>query len=461
MVFPSLTFALLFAVTWLVWRGASGRRRTAVLLVASYLFYAGWDPRFVPLLWFSTALDYVVGRRLERERGPGRRRAWLAASLVGNLGVLAAFKYAGGQAFHSPDVFHTYGQIPPGLSFYTFQTLSYTIDIYRGRQTACRRWTDFALFVAFFPQLVAGPVVRARELLPQIRAARTPEPHEIVRGVELFAVGLFKKVVIADHIGLVIDTVYADPGAWSGAALTATGLLFAIQVYCDFSGYSTMARGLGATMGFRLPRNFDYPLLARTPLAFARGWHITMSTWFRDYVFHPLGGSRVGPMRVAFNIVVVWALFGLWHGAAWTFVGWGLYNGVVQALERERRRRGWSWPSVWNGSVGQWLMGPAGWLVNLAIVVGSAHLFRAGSIGDAAVCIVRGLSGASDGRSAPAAWWTALAVLGAAHWASKWWWHEDWLAHRSAPAQVAALAILTTAIVLFAPETRPFIYFQF
>lgn len=461
MLFNSLPFVLLALATFFAWCGSRGTTRLTILLVASYLFYGSWNPLYLPLLLYSTVLDYQVSKWMDRTESAWARRLLLATSLVGNLGVLVYFKYwdfllsnLGLSAAPARlQTFHVYGSIPPGLSFYTFQTLSHTLDVYRRRSPACRSLSAFALYVAFFPQLVAGPILRSHEFLPQLARDRTPSPAEVTQALELFLVGLFKKVVVADNLGLIVDRVYREPWALSGAGVGLVGLFFWAQVYCDFSGYSTMARGLGRLFGYDLPRNFDAPLLATDPLAYRRSWHITMSEWFRDYVFHPLGGTRLGPWRAAFNILLTWGLFGLWHGAAWTFVLWGFYNGAIQAANRERLRRGLLVPAFPGRAV-------AGWLLNLAFCVPSALVFRAASLGQGFGLASR-LFTLAPGVPAPALWWGIAFVLGGLHLLSRRAYREDLLQRLPAWGQVAALAGLTAIVVLGAAGQRPFVYFQF
>lgn len=461
MLFNSVPFVVLLAVTFAAWSYARGRSRRTILLLASYLFYASWNPLYLPLLLFSTGIDYWVALRLERAEKPRHRRLLLWLSLLGNLGVLIYFKYWSfllqnlglGTALPTTQTFHVYGHVPPGLSFYTFQTLSYSIDVYRRRTDACRSFSDFALYVAFFPQLMAGPILRSHEFLPQLALDRTPGPEEVMQAVELFMLGLFKKVVIADNVGLVVDHVFQAPSRWSGPALGLAGLLFYVQLYCDFSGYSTMARGLGRLFGFDLPRNFKAPLLATDPLAFRRSWHVTMSDWFRDYVFHPLGGTRRGPWRVAFNLILVWALFGLWHGAAWTFALWGLYHGVIQAINRERLRRG----LLFADDV---LHRVAGWALTLLLFVPGALAFRSQTAGEGLQIAARFFA-LAPGDPAPLLWWVVVLVLGGLHLAAHRYYHEHLLEAIPYPARVAVLALVTSGVLLGATAQRPFVYFQF
>jgi D-alanyl-lipoteichoic acid acyltransferase DltB (MBOAT superfamily) len=324
------------------------------LLLASYVFYAAWDWRFLGLILFSSLVDFVVGGQLGRSSDPAPRRLLLLTSLVINLGVLGFFKYFGffidsfqgllaRFGYTSPDwTLHII--LPVGISFYTFQSLSYTIDIYRRELEPVRSPVHFLLFVGFFPQLVAGPIERARNLLPQIGRPRTFRPESVTDGLRLVLWGLFKKVVVADSAGWAVQQIIPFPDQYPGSVL-ALGLgLAAFQLYFDFSGYSDIAVGLARMLGFELMRNFRLPLLASSFPDFWRRWHISLTTWFRDYVFQPLLGprSRYSRARAATALMVTFLLTGLWHGAAWGFVVWGGLHGLLYLVFRpiERSVRG-------------------------------------------------------------------------------------------------------------------------
>ncbi|RKY20814.1 MAG: MBOAT family protein [Planctomycetota bacterium] len=323
------------------------RQRWLLLLLASYVFYACWEPAYLILIVASTLVDYACGLGMgaapgDARRSPARRRALLCISLLCNLGLLFTFKYWdffatavhealgwAGVGWDSPtlDVL-----LPVGISFYTFQTLSYTIEVYRGNQRPERHLGIFALYVSYFPQLVAGPIERSVNLLPQLRAETRWCSDRAADGLRLIVCGLVKKVVIADRLALLVDGVYADPSRFDGPMLALATVFFAFQIYCDFSGYSDIAIGSAEILGHRLMKNFERPYFARSVPEFWGRWHISLSTWFRDYLYIPLGGSRVAPWLRWRNILIVFAVSGLWHGASWCFVIWGALHGMYYLL---------------------------------------------------------------------------------------------------------------------------------
>jgi len=342
MLFNSLAFAvflpLVFAAYWLCGRHRV-RLQNLLLLAASYVFYGWWDWRFLSLIVISSAVDYVVGHRLADTDVPRRRKGLLAVSLAVNLGFLGVFKYYDFFAVSLTDLLTTWGLqanphtlrviLPVGISFYTFQTLSYSIDIYRRRLAPSRDPVAFFAFVSFFPQLVAGPIERAANLLPQFRRPRTFDSALAADGLRQILWGLIKKVVIADNAARSVDMIFDDPGAYPPPMILAGIFLFALQIYGDFSGYSDIAIGTARLFGFSLMQNFAFPYFSRDIAEFWRRWHISLSSWFRDYVFIPLGGSRGGKWFSIRNILITFTVSGLWHGANWTFVIWGLLNGLA------------------------------------------------------------------------------------------------------------------------------------
>ncbi len=336
MLFNSLDFAvflpLVFGLYWAAQRFGT-RAQNALVLAASYTFYGWWDARFLGLIAASTLVDYLVGLRLGRERRPPRRRALLWSSLTFNLGLLAVFKYYDWFVDSFAGAFSLFGVevagrgldlvLPVGISFYTFQTLSYSIDVYRGRLAPTRDPVAFAAFVAFFPQLVAGPIERATQLLPQFLRPRRFDAAAATDGLRQILWGLFKKVVVADNCARYVALIFDGYADYSAATLALGAVLFAFQIYGDFSGYSDVAIGTARLFGFDLKQNFRYPYFARDIAEFWRRWHVSLTTWFRDYLYVPLGGSRGGKAATIRNVVIVFLVSGLWHGANWTFVAWG------------------------------------------------------------------------------------------------------------------------------------------
>jgi len=317
------------------------RAQNLLLLVASCYFYMACIPVYVAVLWALILIDYTAGRLIERAAGSARR-GWLIGSLIANLGVLAVFKYANflnDQVAALARLIHWNYSIeglrlllPIGLSFHTFQSMSYTIEVYRGAQAAERSLLKYALYVMFYPQLVAGPIERPQRLLPQFDQPHAFDYARVTDGLKLMAWGLFQKVAIADRLAVIVNHVYARPTDTAGLPLLIATVCFAVQIVCDFAGYSDMALGIAQVMGFRLMENFRRPYFATSVADFWRRWHISLSSWFRDYVYIPLGGNRVGPWRWARNIVITFLLSGLWHGANWTFVAWGaLHAGYLLA----------------------------------------------------------------------------------------------------------------------------------
>lgn len=347
-------FLIVFAIQWFVIAKlpASVRLRALhwFLLICSYLFYMSWDYRFGSLMLVSTLVDYMAGRYIENSVQSGhskRNRAFvLIVSLCVNLGILGFFKYADFFIGSFVDLFNLFSPgtlsendyllniiLPLGISFFTFQSMSYTIDVYRNVIPAERNLLKFALFVSFFPQLVAGPIVMAKEFLPQLQSMPVLESEKLRSGVRLFALGFLKKSVLADNIAPLVDAVASNPGAYSTYDTWLAAIAFPIQVYCDFSGYSDMAIGSARMLGFELPENFNLPYIAKSFSDYWSRWHMSLIRWFRDYVYIPLGGNRVSPFRHKFNIFFIMLLSGLWHGAAWTFVVWGGIFGIIMALE--------------------------------------------------------------------------------------------------------------------------------
>ncbi len=342
MLFNSTQYAIFFPIVVAIYFAIPQRTRWAFLLVASYYFYMCWKPGYVALIAFSTLVDYVAGILMESAQSKRLKLRYLILSLCSNLGMLFFFKYYNFfndtlRAVTSAldigiSLPATHFLLPVGLSFYTFQSLTYTIGVYRGELRAERHLGVFAAYVCFFPQLVAGPIERAKNLLPQFFEKHKFNYDDATDGLKLIIWGLFKKCVIADRLSQLVDQVYGNPTDYQGFSLAVATACFAVQIYCDFSGYSDMAVGSAQMMGFRLTENFRRPYHATSITDFWRRWHISLSTWFRDYVYIPLGGSRVSSYRRYLNIMAVFVVSGLWHGANWKFLVWGALHGAYMVF---------------------------------------------------------------------------------------------------------------------------------
>jgi len=337
-LFNSFQFFYFFLVVWVLMLCTRGTTRRVILLIASYYFYMCWSTKYIFVIWGITLVDYFAGIQIDKSTQQNRRRLYLGLSLVCNIGLLAFFKYSNFLLSSSASAAHMFGLgysprllaiiLPVGLSFHTFQAMSYTIEVYRRKVPSEKNLLQYALYVAFFPQMVAGPIERPTQLLPQFHR----EPRITVEGISSGLVqalwGLFKKIVIADNVSDFVKLVYASPRRFDGAELLLATTLFSLQIYCDFSGYSDMALGLARTMGFELVMNFRQPYFSSSIGEFWRRWHISLSTWFRDYVYIPMGGNRVTLLRNWFNLMVTFVASGLWHGANWTFIVWGFLHGL-------------------------------------------------------------------------------------------------------------------------------------
>ncbi|RZU41350.1 MBOAT family O-acyltransferase [Edaphobacter modestus] len=338
MLFNSFQFLLFFAVSWSLFLVLRGTPRKIFLLIASYYFYMCWNTKYIVVIWGITLIDFAAGLLIEKSRIGTTRRFFLGLSLFCNIGLLVVFKYLNFFNTSLTEIVHFFGGqqdlpifrilLPVGLSFHTFQAMSYTIDVYKKKAPAEKNILDYALYVAFFPQMVAGPIERPRQLLPQFHHEPVLRSDRIKSGITLATWGLFKKMVIADSLSGFVNLVYASPRSYSGVELLLATLSFAIQIYCDFSGYSDIALGIARMMGYELRLNFAQPYFSRSIGEFWHRWHISLSTWFRDYLYIPLGGNRVRTFRLYFNLLATFLLSGLWHGANWTFVVWGGLHGM-------------------------------------------------------------------------------------------------------------------------------------
>ncbi len=346
MLFNTWVFALFFATAFTAYLATSRKLvlQNLVLLIASYVFYGWWNWKFLGLIALSTGIDYIAGLRIADGKDEATRKRWVTLSCISNLGILGLFKYfdfflgslgellsAVGLEAAMPSLAWV---LPVGISFYTFQSMSYSIDVYRGDTEVSRNPLNFAVYVSFFPQLVAGPIERSSTFLPQVQKLRSITAAGLESGLFLVLWGLFKKVVVADNAALIANAVFDDPGAHEGIELWLGALAFTIQIYGDFSGYSDIARGLAKAMGFELMVNFKLPYFAVSPSDFWLRWHVSLSSWLRDYLYIPLGGNRKGPFKTYRNLWLTMLLGGLWHGAAWNFVLWGAYHGALLVVYR-------------------------------------------------------------------------------------------------------------------------------
>ena len=364
MLFNSLDFLVFFPLVTLLYFLLPHRFRWIHLLVASCVFYMFFIPAYILILLFTITLDYFAGIAIEKASGR-RRKLYLGLSLAGNLGVLAVFKYAGFftlqmnallHAFHSPASLPVWEiLLPIGLSFHTFQAMSYTIEVYRGRCAVERHFGLYAVYVLFYPQLVAGPIERPSGLLRQLRERHVFNWADLGVGLRLMLWGFFKKLVIADRLGGYVNYVYGNVDHLSSAYVVVAVLFFSFQIYCDFSGYSDIAIGAARTMGFRLVTNFDRPYTSGNIRVFWSRWHISLTSWFRDYVYIPLGGNRVGAGRKYWNVLLVFLLSGLWHGAGWNFIVWGALHGVLMIMWRVYAGKGAAAARGVSTTVGRWL----------------------------------------------------------------------------------------------------------
>ncbi len=466
MLFNSLSFIIFFAVVFSVYCVLRHRWQNRFLVIASYLFYGWWDARFLALIAVSTLVDFYVAQRME---AGGARRRWLWVSVGVNLSILGFFKYFGFFVESAVEALAALGfsagswrldiALPVGISFYTLQTLGYTIDVYRGEVRAVRKLWDFALFVCFFPQLVAGPIERAKRLLPQIQSARRLTWDGVSQGCSLLMLGYFKKCAVADNLAPAVDRFFESPTSYEPWQLMLGLYAVAFQFYGDFSGYSDIARGAARLLGFDLMLNFRQPFFASSITDFWRRWHISLSGWLRDYVYFPLGGSRANVHR---NLMLTMLLAGLWHGAAWTYVMFGALHGVYLVAERVIRLR--SSPSE------QWARG---WrrvlssLVTFHLFVISLALFRAESIPKSWMYLTSlvGLDGLSVSGRLPESLTVALAGAGVMllliDLPQSRVRRDDWFVGAHGSVRYVVCLVLVSWILLKVQAQHAFVYFQF
>jgi alginate O-acetyltransferase complex protein AlgI len=472
LLFNSFEFPVFLGLVLLVYHLLGHRAQNRWLLVASYVFYGWWDWRFLSLIALSTLVDYFCSLGIAGTDDAKRRLRLLRLSLCTNLGILGFFKYFDFFADSTIELLATLGVrasapllevvLPIGISFYTFQTMAYTIDVWRGQVSPTRNLFDFALYVAFFPQLVAGPIERARQLLPQIENPRRVGREDLSAATQLILLGFFKKLVIADGFAPYVDRAFNDPGAHSAAGILLAIYLFAFQIYADFSGYTDIARGSARLLGIRLSVNFRQPYLSASISEFWRRWHVTLSSWLRDYLYIPLGGSQRGRVRTYRNLFLTMLLGGLWHGAAWHFIVWGGLHGVALAVHR--MATGLTVSSVERERKPGPLRQALGIVVTFHLVCLLWVPFRADNLGSA-VAVLAGLSG---DWTLPALAWTIpslLAILCVLALDLSCWRKdrelpipETW----PAPLRGALYALLILAFSFIGTSNvRPFIYFQF
>ena len=416
MNFNSLTFLIFFPPVFLLYCILPKKLRPALLLIASYFFYMSWNAKLVYLILGTTAVSYAAGAVIEKFRAKKALSVFcLAAAFAASLGALFFFKYYNffigsinsitslfdGKQFSALDLI-----LPVGISFYTFQTLSYVVDVFRGDIRAERNFFYYALFVSFFPQLVAGPIERPSNLLPQLRKAKRPTPDDVVDGLKMMAIGFFKKIVLADGVSSIVNAVYNSPEGKSGPAIAVATLLFSVQIYGDFSGYTDIAIGASRMLGIRLMKNFDRPYASESVKEFWSRWHISLSTWFRDYLYIPLGGNRKGKARKLLNVFIVFLVSGIWHGAAWTFVIWGVLHGFYRLVEELFAKQ--LKPFMTKDKAGYHLLRR---LITFTLVSFAWIFFRANSVSDLALLLGSLLHGWSPGEIASSLSSVGLNVL--------------------------------------------------
>ena len=467
MLFHSFAFFVFFCVTFGgYWSLRRHEHRMAWLVAASIVFYAAWNPWFVLLIAFTAGADYFFALKIESAATPARRRFLLIVSLAISLSLLVFFKYAGFLVSSSAGLLALFGihlsvpvlhiVLPLGISFYTFETISYVVDVYRGRLPAERNPLHYALYIMFFPHLISGPIVRPAQFLPQVRARKHFDWPRMQLGVQLFLRGLLKKAVLADRIALIVDPIFQDAAKYSSGTLWFAAVGYAIQVYCDFSGYTDMALGCAHALGFKLPQNFNRPYLSASIGEFWRRWHMTLSSWVRDYIYIPLGGSREGEWKTYRNLLVTMTALGLWHGAGWTFAVFGLYHGILLSLERALPYPAWSNRGlpriiriIWTFTL---------FCIGLAI-------FRSPSLGSAWVMLGRmfhPVAGVELARGACLIAGAIVAAVFAGQLLGSVKRTRKVATLLPAPLMGAALAIFFLLIQLLIPaDARPFMYFQF
>ena len=471
--------AVVFVASWLL--ASRARLRLWLLLLASYFFYAQWDPRFLLLIFASSSADWLLGNAIAGAADQRRRKQLLVLTVVMNLGVLGLFKYFDFGVAQMSALLQQLGLHPPeialrltlpiGISFFTFESMSYVIDVYRRELPAHESYLEYLAFVAFFPHLVAGPIVRPRDLLPQLRAAPRFDAGLASRALLMITLGLVKKLAIGDYLGLnLVDRVFDSPLSYSALECYVALVAYAIQIYCDFSGYTDIAIGSAALLGVRFPRNFDSPYQAHNVVDFWRRWHISLSTWLRDYLYIPLGGNRRGRVRTYVNLLLTMLLGGLWHGANLTFVVWGGLHGLLLAGTRAfQELRGPVGPGVAIvQSTGERLRGSVWRVVSVLLTFHAVTFcwlfFRAKSLGDALTILERLATFSAFHPNLDPRLLAVLSVGLISHYVPDAWYQRalGGFARLPALAQAAVLMLLALSVREMATlEAVPFVYFQF
>ena len=476
MLFNSFIFIIFLAAVIPIYYLLPKSNRKYFLILASYVFYGYWDWRFCSLLLISTVIDFYVSKYLDRTDKPNLRKVLLLVSVFANLGILGFFKYfqffvdsvspVAGIFGGNLDYLHMNVILPVGISFYTFQTMSYTIDVFRKKIKPAASFADFSLYVSFFPQLVAGPIERAGHLLPQISIMNKPTRQQVNTGIILIITGMFKKVMIGDTSGRIVDNIFANPEFYKSDELLAALILFSIQIYADFSGYSSIARGTARLFGVELMRNFEQPYLSSNITEFWRRWHISLSTWLRDYLYIPLGGSRKGKFRTEINLMVTMILGGLWHGANWTFVIWGALHGIYLIIHKLILRGKQIKTRFEYTSFKSLLIFASKVILTFSLVLITWLFFRAESFPQAFLIIGKFISW-EDGeftmrfiRITGIFLAVVLTMDILEYYTRK---HSFLTLIKSIPVRYAIMSalILVTMIYMFQSEPLPFIYFQF
>ena len=471
MLFNTIDFVIFLPIVIIIYFLLPHRFRWVLLLAASYFFYMSWKVEYIFLIIASTLVDYVSGIMMEKMSSRRSRLPFLILSLVTNLGLLFSFKYLNFATENMNLIFHKLGfareisvvqlLLPVGISFYTFQTLSYSIDVYLGKQKAERHLGYFALYVSFFPQLVAGPIERFSRLTPQLRAKHTFSYENLVNGLRLILYGLFIKMVIADNISGIVDQVYENPSHYASWDLLKGIFLYSFQIYSDFYGYSIIAIGSALIMGIRIMDNFKTPYLAKNIAEFWQRWHISLSTWFRDYLYYPMGGNRVSKARWILNIFVVFVVSGLWHGANWTFIIWGGLFGIIYLLEKAGDRIIKIGISTTPYSLGHIFLA----LKTFVLVSFIWVFFRSQSFEESLLVfksLIRNFHLSSEALTIPLSTWLFLGVFIISDIALYNKRFDTWTGKFSFPVRWLIYGFLIFAIIVFAgTENFPFIYFQF